>query len=209
MSPRIALLVMLLCLLPVGAGAQDDYARSGGYLGIGGTYALHWFPGNFDDDVTGGPAVKTENSAGLNARVGYRFNSWAGAELEYEWVAGMENKVDGSKIFDLSYHTVTFNGKFSYPGWGRFQPYGLAGVGFAVLLLDSRRSFGATLDDSTVGFAARVGAGLDVYLTKSWLLTGGIQLQVNTAKIDNSGPAGDDVGTLFYVPIQFGVQYRF
>jgi len=209
MTPRNLPVLLLVCLLPGFAAADDDYARPGGYLGIGGTYAFHWFPGNFDDDVTGGTAVKTENGGGLNVRGGYRFNSWAALEAEYEWIAGFENKVAGSKIFDLSYHTVTANGKFVYPGWGRFQPYGLVGVGFTVLLLDSRRDQGSSLDDSTVGFAGRVGAGLDVYLTQSWLLNVAIEAQLNTAQIDNSSSAGSDVGSLFYIPLQFGVQYRF
>lgn len=209
MSSRNVLAVLLLCLLPGLSRAQDDYARPGGYIGLGGTYAFHWFPGNFDNDVTGGTAVKTHNSAGLNVRGGYRFNSWAALEGEYEWISGFENKVAGSKIFDLSYHTFTANGKFLYPGWGRFQPYGLLGIGFAVMQVDSRSGAGVTLDGSATGFAGRVGAGLDVYLSENWLLNAGIDLQLNTAQIDNSSGVGKNVGTLFYVPVQFGVQYRF
>ena len=30
---------------------------------------------------------------------------------------------------------------------------------------------------------------------------------LNTATIDNSNPVGHDVGTLFYIPIQFDIQY--
>jgi hypothetical protein len=209
MSPRIALAVLLLCLLPSAALAQDDYARPGGYIGIGGTYAFHWFPGDFDDDVTGGIAVKTENSAGLNVRGGYRFNSWVALEGEYEWIAGFENKVDGSKIFDLSYHTFTANGKFIYPGWGRWQPWGLVGVGVTFLQLDDRAAQGGFLDDSTVGVAGRFGAGLDVYLSENWLLNAGIEMQLSSTKIDHSGDFGSDVAALFYIPVQFGVQYRF
>lgn len=210
MSPRNVVAVLLLCLLAGSARAEGEFARPGGYLGLGGTYAFHWFPGDFDDDVTGGAAaVKTENGGGLNARVGYRFNSWAALEAEYEWIAGFDNKVGGDTIFELSYHTITANGKFLYPGWGRFQPYGLVGVGVTFLLLDEQRGFGSTLDDTTVGFAGRAGAGLDVYLSKSWLLNAGVELQANTAKIDHSGTVGSDVGQLFYVPVQFGVQYRF
>ncbi len=209
MPTQTLLALLLLCLLPGLAQAGDDYARPGGYLGIGGTYAFHWFPGDFDDDVTGGPAVKTVNSAGLNVHGGYRFNSWAALEAEYEWIAGFENKVAGTKIFDLAYHTFTVNGKFLYPGWGRFQPYGLLGVGFAVLKLDDRAGEGLKLEKSTVGFAGRIGAGLDFYLTESWLLNAAIELQLNTHQIDHSGGVGNDVAALFYVPLQFGVQYRF
>ena len=115
----------------------------------------------------------------------------------------------GSRIFDLSYHTLTANGKFLYPGWGRFQPYGLVGIGFSILQLDDRSDVGRLLDDSAVGFATRFGAGLDVYLSENWLLNAGIEMQINTATIDNANPIGDDVGSLFYIPIQFGVQYRF
>lgn len=204
-------LVSLLLLLPGLAQAEpgDGFARPGGYIGIGGTYAFHWFPGNFDEDVTGGPAVKTENGGGLNVRGGYRFNSWAALEGEYEWIAGFENKVPGQKLFDLSYHTVTANGKFIYPGWGRFQPYGLVGIGFTILDLDDQAAQGLFLDDTTVGFATRFGAGLDVYLSENWLFNAAVEMQVSTATIENSNPVGNDVGSLFYIPVQFGFQYRF
>ena len=67
---------------------------------------------------------------------------------------------------------------------------------------------GRQFDDQHIRFQ-RFGAGLDVYLSENWLLNAGIEMQINTATIDNANPIGDDVGSLFYIPIQFGVQYRF
>lgn len=201
--------IALLCVLPGLAAADDDFARPGWYLGLNGIYAFHWFPGNYDQDVTGGTAVKTENSAGLNVRGGYRFNTWAAAELEYEWVSAFENKVAGSRIFDHTYHTVTANGKFLYPGWGRWQPYGLVGIGFSAFDISNRSGFGAALDSSAFGFALRAGAGMDIYLTPSWLFNVGLEVVYPTDSIGNANPIGHDVSNLLYVPVQFGMQYRF
>lgn len=205
MDPKRALVIAVLCLLPAVAAAQEGYDRPGWYLGAGGTYAFHWFPGDFDGDV--GATTKTENTGGVNARAGYRFNSWAATELEYEWLDGFENKVVGSRVFDLGYHVITANGKLLYPAWGRFQPYGLLGVGVEIIDVSRRAGLGAGLDNNGVGFAGRVGAGLDVYITQHWLVNVGVDAVLSSTQIKNS--IGKDLSNLFYIPVQAGVQFRF
>ncbi|HJO25018.1 MAG: porin family protein [Myxococcota bacterium] len=209
---RLALALIAL-LAPALAEAQD-YARPGFYLGAGGTYAFHWFPGDFDEDLAGGPTVRSSDSGGFNLQGGYRVNSWFGAELEYEWIEGFGNRTsaDGN-IVKLRSNLISVNGKFLYPGWGRWQPYGLLGVGVSIWQAKKTKATVTTgtptagLDDTSVGFGGRIGAGLDAYLTENWLLTVGIQAAFSTTKIDNS--TGGDLKNLFYIPIQFGVQYRF
>jgi opacity protein-like surface antigen len=184
----------------------DGYARPGWFLDLGGSYAFHWFPSDFDGAV--GARTKTHNSFGLNARAGYRFKSWLAAELQYEWIDGFDNEVNGSTIFKLSTHLLTLDAKFLYPGWGRFQPFALVGAGLAIYDVNDRAGLGAGLESSSVGFAGRVGAGLDTYLTENWVLRLGLDVVVDTNEIDNGlGPG--DLSELFYIPIQLGVQYRF
>ena len=207
MALKRSLVCALLCLLPGMAVAEDEFTRPGWYLGVGGTYAFHWYPGNYDDDV--GATTKTENTGGVNAQAGYRFNTWAAAELEYEWLDGFENLVAGSEVFTLTSHVVTVNGRFLYPGWGRFQPYAVVGVGASIYEVNERAGLGATLDNSGIGFAARIGAGLDVYINEFWLLNVGIDAVIPTTTIDNGNPAGGNLSNLFYIPVQAGLQFRF
>jgi opacity protein-like surface antigen len=206
---RAALAALLVCTLAGVAHAQttNEFARTGFSLGLGGTYAFHWFPGDFDDEV--GARTITDNSFGLNANLGYRPLSWLAGELEYEWVDGFTNKVMGSKVFDLSFHTITANAKFIYPGWGRFQPYGLGGIGVSIINTSDRSGLGVGLDSSSAGFGARVGVGLDAYITKNWVANVEGGAVFSTTTVDNSNPAGSDLKSLWYVPIQFGIQYRF
>jgi hypothetical protein len=208
MRLETALCAALVCLLPAVASAGDDYARSGAYLGIGGTYAFRWVPGDFDNDLGGPNTVRAKNTGGLNVRGGYRVNSWFAAELEYEWLDGFDVTIEGGNGgFTLQSHVITANGKFLYPGWGRFQPWLLAGVGMAIQEAEDRSGLAAGLDGSSVGFAARAGLGLDTYLTESWLLNFGFEGVINTVKIDNS--IGGDLSQFWYIPVQIGLQYRF
>ena len=70
---RLALALIAL-LAPALAEAQD-YARPGFYLGAGGTYAFHWFPGDFDEDLAGGPTVRSSDSGAGGSRCSARGSS--------------------------------------------------------------------------------------------------------------------------------------
>ena len=214
-----------LCLVPALAQAEPggpDFAHTGPYLGVGGTYAFHWFPdgigGDFDDHVSGvsDSTTRTDGSFGVNARAGWRFTSWLAGELEYEWLDGIETdiKTPVGGEFTLESHVVTANAKLVYPGWGRFQPYAMLGAGVSIYEVEdasSAPSGASFLDDDGVGFAGRFGLGLDTYLTEHWLVNieGGVV--TTTTEIENSNPAppAGDLSGLFQVPIQVGIQYRF
>ena len=194
------------CLLPaVGfAGDGDDYARPGWYVGAGGTWAPNWWKAP-DDELDA--RVITNNSFGFQVRGGYRINRWLAGELEYEWLDGFDNEVDGSTIFKLRTHVVTANAKFLYPGWGRFQPYLVLGAGAAIFDITDRNGPGAALESCSSGFAFRGTAGLDFYVTKNWLLNleAGAVIPTNEVEVSGAG----DLEELFYLPIQIGFQYRF
>ncbi len=197
----------LSCLLPaIGFALEaDDYNRPGWYLGAGGTWAAHWWKA--PEDPLNSPTIRTHNSFGFNVRGGYRVKRWLAAELEYEWLDGFDNKVDGSTIFKLRTHVITANAKFLCPGLGRFQPYVLLGAGAAIFDIDDQTLWAAGLESSSAGFAARATAGLDFYVTKNWLLNVEAGAAIPTNEVENSN--GDDLEELFYIPIQLGFQYRF
>ena len=194
------------CLLPsVGlAGDGDDYTRPGWYVGAGGTWAPHWWKAP-DDEL--GTRVITNNTFGFQVRGGYRIQRWLAAELEYEWLDGFDNKANGSTIFKLGTHVVTANAKFLCPAWSRFQPYVLFGAGVAIFDIDKQSGPAVGLEDTSTGFAFRATGGLDVYLTRNWLLNVEAGAVIPTNEVDNS--LGGDLEELFYIPIQLGFQYRF
>ena len=66
-------------------------------------------------------------------------------------------------------------------------------------------SFGS-FSSSLLRFAGRLGAGLDVYITKHILLTAGANAVLSTTDFELFGV---DVDPLFYVGGQAGLQYRF
>jgi len=198
--------VALVCLLPAAGFAEpaNEYARPGWYLGAGGTWAPHWWKAP-DDELNA--RVITNNSFGFQVRGGYRINRWLATELEYEWLDGFDNEVDGSTIFKLRTHVITANAKFLCPGLGRFQPYVLAGAGVAIFDVIDRNNQGNAVESGSTGFALRATAGLDFYITKNWLLNLEAGAVIPTNTLDVSG--SNELEELFYVPIQLGVQYRF
>ena len=202
----ILCVVALSCLLPATGFADDgdDFTRPGWYLGAGGTWAPHWWKAP-DDELNA--RVITDNSFGFHLRGGYRIKRWLAAELEYEWLDGFDNKVNGSTIFKLRTHVITANAKFLCPALGRFQPYLLAGAGVAIFDVNDRNGPGNALESGSAGFALRATAGLDFYVTRSWLLNVEAGAVIPTNKLEVSG--GGELEELFYIPLQLGVQYRF
>jgi opacity protein-like surface antigen len=198
--------VALACLLPAASFAEpaNEYARPGWYLGAGGTWAPHWWKAP-DDELHA--RVITNNSFGFQVRGGYRINRWLATELEYEWLDGFDNEVNGSTIFKLRTHVITANAKFLCPGLSRFQPYVLFGAGVAIFDVMDRNNQENALESGSTGFALRATAGLDFYITKNWLLNLEAGAVIPTNELDVS--TGGELEELFYVPIQLGFQYRF
>ena len=184
---------------PIGAQAQDDFARNGAYLGVAGTYAIYTKAENELEDalegVLGDVDVDLDNPLGLNARAGYRFHPHLAAEGEFEWLSEADFDIDGSGSGDLPNSFIfTANGK-AFVLKGRFQPYGLVGLG--AMLVDSDGT--DDLGDEEADFAARFGAGLDIYITRNFLadIHASYVLPV------------DDLEDLDFVSIGWGFGYRF
>jgi outer membrane protein W len=202
-----------ILLLAAGAGADDDgFSRSGPYLGVGATGAIHLF----EDEVQkeSGGLAEVEDSAGLNARLGYRALSWLALEAQYEWVAGLDFVATqdlgpvagkGDTLARLQSHTVTANLKLLLPIW-RIQPYLLAGIGGAYYVIDDKTGFGAGGDEWA--FAGRVGVGGDLYLTKNLLAF--VEVSGVLTTLDITAPTTSQSLTgLYYLSTQLGLQWRF
>jgi opacity protein-like surface antigen len=177
-----------------GAGAQpethgaEDYARTGLYLGLGATYTPQVFDLPSGIDATG--------SAGLGARVGYRLHPHVATELAFEYYDNFELDAGGVDFAEINGWTIGANAK-GYPLTGRIQPYALLGLG--ALHLDAEDTLGLGVSDDATEFAARFGAGVDLYATRN--------LAVNV-EVSYVLPTGD-LDDFPVLPLTFGVKYRF
>jgi len=217
---RLALpLVVFVLSALLGAGqvsAQDrGYSRSGPYVGAGATWVSGLFEdevGNFASDLAGTPiAVDIQDTWGLNAVVGYRLIPILAVEAQYEYVDKFGIDATGLGVasnLQLEGHVVTGNLKLLLPTW-RVQPYVLVGAGVVWYSVSGGvTGLGQALIKDDRAFAGRVGAGLDLYVTESWLLNVGASAVLSTEKVSSSVGASDLKG-LHYVGAGASVQYRF
>jgi len=160
-----------------------DYARTGPYLGLGGVYAVELF----DDQGS----ARTSNSPGFHVKAGYRFHPHAAAELRYEYYAQFD--LDPGQINAWS-TTINLKG---YLLTGRFQPYGLIGMGF--MHGDGSAGNFAGAAHPSNGFALRFGGGLETYITEHFFVSPEFAYTLPT------GSAND----LDMLVVSFGLGYKF
>ena len=178
---RICAITVVAVFAASAAFAQDQYARTGFYVGLGGTVGVD----NFDS----GPA-EFDASLGLNALGGYRFHPRIAGELQYEWTSGFEGSNNPLEVVG---NLFTVNGRV-YLLTDRIQPNLLAGIGF---LSAEASAFGASIGDT--GFAARLGAGVDYYVTEN------LALALDGSYVFTTG----GVDGLDYGSFDWGFRYRF
>ncbi len=166
------------------AQAQDEYDRSGFYLGAG----LGLGVAQFED--AGG--LNIDSGVGFDLWGGYRFAPNLAAEMQLEYLNRFNSSFGGSD-FQGSVLAFTWNLKcYLETGW--IQPYFLVGIGS----LRANVEFVGTSVHAT-DFAARFGGGIDFY---SWSNT---SLGVTASYVVATG----DVDGFDYVSLVFGVQRRF
>lgn len=213
----LAGLFLVLFALPAAAGDDEDWNRSGFYIGLSGVYTNNLFDDQVDDAVQDafpavGPIdVDIDDSFGLNARVGYRVASWVAFELQYEWIDEFEMKASATGVpdlkVDISGHSLTANAKLIAPIW-RTQPYVLLGAGYALYDADVNSFYDPFLDGGKQsGFAGRLGGGVDWVITENILINTEATVLLTTQDFDDS--AAGRLDDLFYVSLGVGLQYRF
>jgi hypothetical protein len=137
-----------------GAAAESsaespDYARNGGWVGLGGAFALEHFDrrGSYED------------SGALAFRAGYRGLPNVAVEMLGEVLPHFDG--DGSRDGDVDGFLVSVNGKLFLP-LGRVEPWVMGGLGFLNINANHR--------DREDDFAFRFAGGLDAYLTEHWAI---------------------------------------
>lgn len=135
---------------------ENDFARPGAFAGVGFNWQEQGFQGPFRQEDYG-------NSWGFDARGGYRFADWFATEAIFEYANKFGPNAPNTVAKDLELITTTVDAKFILP-LDRFQPYLEAGVGF--LYANDGGGFRNAIENRDIGFAGRIGAGVDLYLTR-------------------------------------------
>jgi hypothetical protein len=168
---------------------ENDFARRGAFAGVGFKWQVPGFQGSLlHQDY--------DKSAGFDARGGYRFFDWFSTEAIFEFADKFRPRARGATGPDVQLITTTVNAKFIVP-LDRFQPYLETGIGF--LYANEGSGFANAFSDNNVGFAGRIGAGIDLYLTRNVSLY-----------VDNSWTmATNDTPDLYFYSLGGGARYNF
>jgi opacity protein-like surface antigen len=198
---------------------EEDFARRGWLVGVGGSYAFETFEDDAEADyqrqldIDRGPfptnyaELSVDDSFGFNGRVGYRCHRRFSAEVEVEWLHGFDADLTQSGFTQLANVefdplVVTTNVK-GYLLTGRYQPFLLLGAGAMVAETHVRNPVGLGFtgvgDEDEKSFAMRFGGGIDLYATKNIVVS---------LEADYVLPFGN-LDALDYVTVGWGVQYRF
>jgi hypothetical protein len=132
--------------------------------------------------------------------------SWFSAELEYEWLNGFKARVAGQEVLFLKGQNVTGNLKFHIIPVGPVQPN--LCVGFGGMQYRVNDQLGLGLSHQQWAFAGRLGGGLDIYLTKHFLINGEGTVILTTHDI-TAPTSRQSLTGLYYVSTEAGFQYRF
>ncbi len=172
--------------VPALARAEDesfDTARRGFFAGLGGVYAFEDTRGPFDD------------SAGVDARIGYRILPRWAAEVQLNWLEGFDSTRGPETELDTYLFTVNVKG---YATTGRIQPYLLVGLGLLHVNTELFR-LGPNLKSTENGFAARLGGGIDFYASDHFI----VNLEATYV------PSAGKVSEVRYGTLGLGFQHRF
>ena len=168
------LFAAMLAVIGEGAFAQD-FDRPGAYGALNGVTSIE----TIDNDGV------TEVGTGVSGRLGYRLSPQLAVEGQADWSGDF---AEGG--LDVTSTTITGNLKY-YLAQEKVQPYLLAGIG--VQIADTN------FTSSESAFVARVGGGLDFYLSERFGLLGEVAYNIPTGDLD-----GFD-----YLSVGWGVFYRF
>jgi hypothetical protein len=166
---------------------EPDYHRRGVYVGLAGSWAVEKFQDSDD--------INTEDSGGVNARVGYHALSWLSGEVQGEYLPRFD--IDfGSDSGDLAIWLVGANLRLNLPT-DLIQPYMTLGGGYMGADLSGASAGGRNYDGD--GGYGRFGGGVEFYFWPFLAFDMGISYVL---------PAGD-VDDLNFLSINFGGLYRF
>jgi opacity protein-like surface antigen len=156
MIGAIGLAMTVMLAFPAVAPAAEEGASEssgGGTNRLYGTLGAIWSNAAFDIPAT----ANSQNSWGLDTRVGYQFHGNLAAEVQYQWGARYEITQGGAQLQTIETHAATANLKAGLLE-SAFQPYLLFGMG----IVNAQLRPGNDATD----FGLRVGGGVQVFVTE-------------------------------------------
>ena len=163
---------------------KPEYARKGGYLGVGALQSME----NFD---TGGTGLSADDSnLGVVVRGGARLDENLAIELSLEDAFDYELSA-GAASADLDIRSAAFQAKY-YFLTDKVQPYALFGLGWA-------QADVSDIDVDDDGPFVRLGAGADMYLNPDVALFAEL----------NYNRMGGDIDDLDHIDLLLGLLFRF
>jgi len=187
-AKRLGLGLTLIAMIgiPAAARAEDDYDRSGFYLGAGIGFGWEQF-----EDT--GEVSSFDSGIGLDGWAGYRFAPHLAGELQLEYLDRFNTSFRTGGNIDTD--VVVFTGNLKvYLMTGAVQPFAVVGIGF---LRAESEFMGRSHSDAD--FAARFGGGVDFYDSPNLSLGATVGYVLTTGGVDG----------LDYVSLVLGFQYRF
>ncbi|HIF91700.1 MAG: porin family protein [Myxococcales bacterium] len=192
-------LVAGLLIAATASHAQPDYSRPGPYVGLGVAVAVFTEAEDAAERelrALGYVAdVSYDTGVGLDLVAGYRFHPHMAAQLHLQYLPDVGISEDGVEVLNPDFLTFTADLK-GYLLTGRVQPYALAGLG--IMHLDSPDTPFFFPFDFT-NFAARLGCGVDYYLTENFVLNAEIGGVIPTGTLEDHEQ----------FTFSAGLQYRF
>ena len=176
------------------AQADADYSRAGVYIGVSGLGAFD----RFDDPD---PALEVNESWGLGARAGYRFGPHLAAEMQYEWIQGVDVESVLGNTDSLVAHFLTANARVLLPlPEGRVQLYLSTGLGMGIYSSRGRVD-NLPINGTQTDFIIRFAGGAEYYISDH---------VVFNAEAGTVYTSDENFGEPFpLVIVSAGLQYRF
>lgn len=144
------------------AAPAGAFAGASPYVSFGGVFAIENNSSAVASGVNNYGGIS--NSGGYDIRGGYNFDKLFAVELQWQSLVNFSTNgtdpVTTQKLPSLEARMLSLNGRVS-PLTGRFQPYGLLGMGWYNVQAD--RTSNSTHESA---FAMRFGLGLMAYITE-------------------------------------------
>jgi opacity protein-like surface antigen len=161
-----AVLIFVVAFSTSAYGSEERSNPLGWYGGLGGVVALEDFDINFPDSNS--TTLNSQESWGINGRLGYRFNDYFSVELDVNYLFKFEFDVQMTSVqqeFEVTPWTIMPAIKVS-SGSSRINPYFVAGLGYMNVDVEgnvspSIQSAITSLDNSDL--AAKLGLGIDFF----------------------------------------------
>jgi opacity protein-like surface antigen len=203
----LAIVMALLMVNLAFADSCEEYCDPGWYIILGGLTGWDQFRNTEGADIG--------TTLGFELRGGYRVLEYFAAEGQIDFLSGFRLRTGDPDVGDLEIDGTVFTANAKgYLPFGRFQPYGLVGLGGMFARVRTAEAIGTIctpgfygwwcrgvygrLEDGTDG-VARLGGGFDIFVTEQ------IAINLDATYILPFGKLDE----LRYISFNWGAKFKF